>query len=89
MFQLVRSFSSGQAREARPTPSSLAGEGWGEGSLDAGRKHPILTGVRTDEFDAGGSLYAPSPLAERTTALMMGTVEGHEPEPVETGAGQS
>jgi nicotinamidase-related amidase/type 1 glutamine amidotransferase len=46
------------------------------------RNHPILTGIRTDEFAVGGSLYVTSPLAEGTTALMTGRVEGHDPEPV-------
>jgi nicotinamidase-related amidase/type 1 glutamine amidotransferase len=44
--------------------------------------HPILTGVRTDEFDAGGSLYVVSPLDEKATVLMTGRVEGKPAEPV-------
>lgn len=44
--------------------------------------HPILQDVPLDEFQAGGSLYRPSPLAEETRLLMTGRVEGHDPEPV-------
>ena len=44
--------------------------------------HPILEGVPPDDFTAGGSLYKVRPLAEGTTPLLMGHVEGHDPEPV-------
>lgn len=44
--------------------------------------HPILTGLAEAEFTAGGSLYKTSPLAETCTPLLMGRVEGAQPEPV-------
>jgi hypothetical protein len=46
-------------------------------------KHPILTGVRPDEFEVGGSLYMNLPLSDSTQPLMMGRIEGDAPhEPV-------
>lgn len=45
-------------------------------------EHPILAGVRTDEFRVFGSLYMTRPLATSATPLMFGRVEGAEPEPV-------
>jgi len=44
--------------------------------------HEILEGVPNEEFTSNGSLYVVSPLAEGTTPLLMGRVEGHDPEPV-------
>jgi type 1 glutamine amidotransferase/nicotinamidase-related amidase len=44
--------------------------------------HPILAGVRSDEFRVFGSLYKTRPLAESAKPLMFGRVEGAEPEPV-------
>ena len=46
-------------------------------------KHPILAGVRTDEFPVTSWLYKTSPLAKAATPLLMGRVEGRKPhEPV-------
>ncbi len=44
--------------------------------------HPILEDVPQAGFKAGGSLYKVSPLAEGTTPLLAGSVEGADPEPV-------
>ncbi|MEZ6050651.1 MAG: isochorismatase family protein [Planctomycetaceae bacterium] len=44
--------------------------------------HTILIGVPTDEFTSDGSLYVVSPLAVGATPLLMGRVEGHDPEPM-------
>ncbi len=44
--------------------------------------HPILTGVPHEEFTSNGSLYVVTPLAEGTTPLLMGEVDGHDPEPM-------
>lgn len=45
--------------------------------------HPILQGVRRDEFHVFGSLYKCQPLADSTTQLMTGRAEGVQPrEPV-------
>ena len=46
------------------------------------RDHPILKGVTPSEFDAGGSLYKVSPLADGTTVLMTGAVVDAPAEPV-------
>ena len=47
------------------------------------RKSALLEGLREVEpFVAGGSLYRVSPLADGTTVLMTGKVEGHPAEPV-------
>jgi type 1 glutamine amidotransferase len=43
---------------------------------------PILTGVRTDEFAVGSSLYKTSPLAQGAKVLMMGRIAGQPAEPV-------
>jgi type 1 glutamine amidotransferase len=51
-------------------------------TIEDARDHPILDGVDSEPFEAGWSLYMTSPLAETTTPLMMGKVEGHPPEPV-------
>ena len=54
----------------------------GEGTPDTlvqvvskAKHHPILAGVRTDEFASSGSLYKTSPLAKTTHVLMTGRVE--------------
>jgi type 1 glutamine amidotransferase len=47
-----------------------------------GTKHPILTGIRTDAFPVGSSLYKTSPLAAGAIPLLAGTVEGEPVEPV-------
>jgi len=44
--------------------------------------HPILSGVATSEFDAGGSLYKVSPIADSASVLMTGTIDGAPTEPV-------
>jgi len=45
--------------------------------------HPVLAHVPSDEIAVGSSLYKTSPLSSSATALMMGRVEGIEPqEPV-------
>jgi len=43
--------------------------------------HPILKNVAR-EFETAGSLYKTSPLADHTTLLLIGSVEGQEPEPL-------
>src|SRR5207249_3908195 len=43
--------------------------------------HPILKGV-APEFVTAGSLYKTKPLEPNTTLLLIGTVEGQEPEPM-------
>ncbi len=45
-------------------------------------QHPILAGVRTDEFRVFGSLYKTRPLAASAKPILFGRVEGAEPEPV-------
>lgn len=45
------------------------------------KNHPILKNVAA-EFLTGGSLYKTSPLTNDTTLLLLGSVEGHEPEPM-------
>lgn len=45
-------------------------------------EHPVLKGLKTESFIAGGSLYKTSPLAAGTTVLALGKVEGHPAEPV-------
>lgn len=51
--------------------------------VDGVAGHPILQGVRTDEFLVASSLYSHLPLADTTAILMMGRADGvdHE-EPV-------
>jgi type 1 glutamine amidotransferase len=49
-----------------------------EGALD----HPVLRRVSLEDFVSHGSLYEVSPLAERTTTLLMGTIPDQAPEPV-------
>ncbi len=44
-------------------------------------RHPILADV-TLPLTTNGSLYKASPLAQTTTPLLMGTIQGQEPEPV-------
>jgi type 1 glutamine amidotransferase len=44
------------------------------------QRDPLLNGVKG--FVSEGSLYKNSPLRERTKVLLMGTVEGHPPEPL-------
>ena len=41
-------------------------------------KHPILTGIPTDEFQSGGTLYLNTPLDPKATELMRGRVAGIE-----------
>src|SRR5687767_6420660 len=48
--------------------------------FDDAQRDPLLNGV--NGFLSDGSLYKTSPLRERTKNLLMGTVEGHPPEPV-------
>ena len=43
--------------------------------------HPILKNV-APEFETAGSLYKTTPLASNTTLLLMGSVEGQDPEPI-------
>jgi rhodanese-related sulfurtransferase len=43
--------------------------------------HPILRNVAA-QFESEGSLYKTSPLAENTTLLLTGMVEGQPPEPI-------
>jgi len=45
------------------------------------KDHPVLAGVELP-FEASGSLYKSRPLAPTTTALLMGSIPGKEPEPV-------
>lgn len=49
-----------------------------EGASD----HQVLTGIRTEEFAVGSTLYKTSPLAAGTKVLLMGRIEGQPPEPV-------
>jgi hypothetical protein len=44
--------------------------------------HPILAHVALHEFDAGGSLYQVSPIADSAEVLMTGTIDGAPTEPV-------
>lgn len=44
--------------------------------------HPILLGLDGFPFKQGGSLYKTSPLAEGAELLLIGSVEGAQPEPV-------
>jgi type 1 glutamine amidotransferase/nicotinamidase-related amidase len=65
----------GNSSESGPKTFCWIREGMGS--------HPILDGVPTGEFRARCWLYKTLPLAETTTVLMMGRVEGREPnEPV-------
>jgi len=45
-------------------------------------EHPLLSGLTSESFPQGGSLYKTAPLASETTVLLTGTVEGHPAEPV-------
>lgn len=45
-------------------------------------EHAILTGLENASFASGGSLYKVLPLADGTTPLLVGTVEGQPAEPV-------
>lgn len=51
-------------------------------TVAAGKDHPILAGIPKSATIQGGSLYQTSPLAEGTTILTTGTVEGAAAEPV-------
>ena len=52
-------------------------------AVPAAAEHPILKGVRRDEFPVFGSLYQSAPLAASATLLMTGRAENIEPhEPV-------
>lgn len=44
--------------------------------------HPILRNLDTKPFSAGGSLYKVSPLDPKAVTLLVGAVDGHDPEPV-------
>jgi type 1 glutamine amidotransferase len=44
--------------------------------------HPVLTGIDTEPFVSGGSLYITSPLAAKTKVLMAGEIDGKPAEPV-------
>ncbi|MEQ9412099.1 MAG: SMP-30/gluconolactonase/LRE family protein [Fuerstiella sp.] len=44
--------------------------------------HDVLEGISRQPVPQGGSLYKTSPLAEGTTVLTIGTIEGQPPEPV-------
>ncbi|MEQ1903152.1 MAG: ThuA domain-containing protein [Pirellulaceae bacterium] len=44
--------------------------------------HPILTGIGSDPFVSGSSLYITSPLAAKTKVLMSGAIDGKPAEPV-------
>ena len=44
--------------------------------------HSVLTGIESEPFLSGGSLYITSPLAEKTTVLMSGATDGKPAEPV-------
>ncbi len=48
----------------------------------AGKNHPILTGVDLTKLTGTGSLYKTTPLAQGTTELIRGTIEGAEPEAI-------
>ena len=45
------------------------------------KEHKILAGLKAP-FTSTASLYKASPLGKRTKLLLMGTIPGHEPEPV-------
>jgi hypothetical protein len=45
------------------------------------QSHPLLTGISTEEFLSGGSLYQTSPLADDAEVLMLGRIEGKPAEP--------
>ena len=47
---------------------------------DSAAKHPLLRGVAR-EFVSPGSLYKVSPLKDTTRVLMMGRIDGKDPEP--------
>ena len=51
-------------------------------TLPSARVHPILAGVSTKPFDAGGSLYRVNPLKKTCVPLMLGRVKGAPAEPV-------
>lgn len=57
----------------------------GVGSRESGASkepvHPVLTGIPVEPFVAGGSLYTTSPLADGTTVLIQGEIEGKPVEP--------
>jgi type 1 glutamine amidotransferase/nicotinamidase-related amidase len=45
-------------------------------------KHPILAGMPKGDITVACSLYKTAPLSDKATALVMGRVEGKDPEPV-------
>jgi type 1 glutamine amidotransferase/nicotinamidase-related amidase len=45
-------------------------------------KHPILAGMPKGDIGVASTLYMTSPLRDKATVLMMGRVEGKNPEPV-------
>ncbi len=44
--------------------------------------HPLLTGVGSFPYEAGGSLYVVSPINESAEVVLMGEVSGQSPEPM-------
>jgi nicotinamidase-related amidase/type 1 glutamine amidotransferase len=46
------------------------------------KDHPILTGMRSDEFTVGGALYKVSPVNAKATVLLSGRIEGQAEEPL-------
>lgn len=51
-------------------------------ALPEAAQHPILAGIRHEEFQVFGSLYKTRPLAVSAKPILLGRVEGAEPEPV-------
>ena len=49
---------------------------------EKGTNHPILLGIKAEELVGSGSLYLTRPLAKSAVPLLIGTVPGHEPEPI-------
>jgi nicotinamidase-related amidase/type 1 glutamine amidotransferase len=45
-------------------------------------RHPILAGVKVAELSGNGSLYKVSPLARKTTPLLIGSIPGKPAEPI-------
>ena len=44
--------------------------------------HPILKGVDVESFKGTGSLYIVNPIADSTTAILSGTIDGEPTEPI-------
>lgn len=49
---------------------------------DGAKDHPILRGVKVEELHGAGSLYKVSPLAKKTTPLLIGTIPSKPAEPI-------